>query len=322
MTYKQELYETPAVLRRVLAERVDAPLKDAQERIFCGCGTSYYLGGQAAKLCCAQGLAARAVDAIELLEQPPRCAEGSVYVFISRSGNSQETVLAMEAVKAAGGHTFYLGCSGESRLAAGCEGAYVLPYANETLVLESYSFYAQLAALLRCCGLALEEDIPRQAAEALEAGAACYAERVAGMDIHRILCLSAPFYTPLAREMMLKHGEITQLPSESWGILEFRHGPRSWADEHCLILGAAGVKTAAWDRRVEQELISYGCRVLWYGGEPAEGAYTIPLRAKRGSAAEVLSLLAFHTALAVEIGQARGTTPERLRHVVHNVGEL
>lgn len=88
-----------------------------------------------------------------------------------------------------------------------------------------------------------------------------------------MICLGAPFYLPLLKELMLKNGEITQKFSEVWGLLEFRHGPRSWADRDCLVTAVPGVRTLAYDRRVAEELVSYGCRVLWCGPEPPPGRW-------------------------------------------------
>ncbi len=323
MIYKEELFRTPDILRRVLRESTDSLLGDAKRLLFVGCGTSRYIGAQLERLCRAVGREAAALDAVEVLEHPAEKSGGEVAVYISRSGRSRETVLAAEELRRRGVAGFYLGCTPASPLDTLCDSARVIPWAEETLVLESFSYYAQLLLGAVCCGLPVGGDIPPLVSDALsrgeEAGRAIVRDR--GIP-SRIISLASGFYAPLHREMMLKDGEITQLPVESWGNLEFRHGPRSWADETTLIHMIPGTLTRAWDVRVAEELISYGCPLLYYGGDAPEGAMCADPAAPRETTAEVLAAAAFHTAVAAEIGLARGTSPERLRHVVHNVGNL
>ena len=322
ISYQEELFRTPEILARVMKEGPEPALLQARRIVFCGCGTSLYIGGQLAELCLRAGREACAADAVRLWERPaPR--EGDIYIYISRSGNSQETVLAQERMKGLGAESFYLGCAPESRLDRSCDHARVLPYANETNILESFSFYAQLLLGGLCFGLEADPGIPETVASALERGreyGRVWTESRQAPS--RILSLGAPLYLPLQREMMLKDGEITGLPVESWGNLEFRHGPRSWADETTLIHFMPGQGTREWDRNAAAELADYGCPVLYYGEDAPEGTVPAPTGAGSGSLAEVLAAAAFHTALSTEIGKAHGTRPEALRHVVHNVSAL
>lgn len=176
--------------------------------------------------------------------------------------------------------------------------------------------------LALCCGLKVSPRTPDLARAALEQAEAIYRSALTGMEIRRMICLGAPFYLPLLKELMLKNGEITQKFSEVWGLLEFRHGPRSWADRDCLVTAVPGVRTLAYDRRVAEELVSYGCRVLWCGPEPPAGTLAVKLEAAVRSVEECLALLTFQTGLAAEIGRACGVDADHLRHVVDSVGEL
>lgn len=321
-SYKEELFSTPERMRYALDETPRQELLNAAKLIFCGCGTSYYLGAQCAQICRVNGREASAVDAIELFTRYARPEKDAAYIFISRSGNSEETVRAASIVKDSGAFAFYLGCAYHSRLAALCDASAILPYGEETLILESYSYYVQMAAALRCCGIAIDERLPGLMKEALEDGQAAYSWWVKGRNISRIISLASPFYRPLHREMMLKDGEISQLPTEEWGILEFRHGPRCWCDETTLIHMVSEPDTREWDIKVAKELLEYGCPVIWYGDDGPEGCYKLSYDVSHRSAEEALLFGVFHTSIAVEIGRERNTCPENLRHIVHNVGGL
>ena len=322
MTYKEELFATPERIIRAIDEDVQPELVTASHLVFCGCGTSYYLGAQCAAICRNAGREANAVDAIDLISHHTLPRTDCTYIFISRSGNSDETVRAASLVAQSGAYTFYLGCTAQSRLDNICAASRILLYGNETLVLESYSYYIQMIAALRCCGITLDNKLPGLVRKALECGEQRFSEWLKHREISRIISLSSPFYRPLHREMMLKDGEITQLPREEWGILEFRHGPRCWCDETTLIHVVSEQATRDWDTKVAKELIGYGCPVIWYGDDAPEGCYQISFDIPHRSAEETLLFGAFHTCLAVEIGRERNTTPENLRYVVHNVGDI
>jgi len=322
ISYKKELYMTPERLGYAIAETEHSVLQKAEKLVFCGCGTSYYLGNQCAQICRANGRKADAVDAIELISGQHEPDLKDTYVFISRSGNSEETVRAATAVKDKRVYAFYLGCTYHSRLSNICDDERILPYGNEKLILESYSYYVQLAAALRCCGIKLDEKLPGLLAQALAEGESGFYYWLRMRKISRIISLASPFYRPLHREMMLKDGEISQLPVEEWGILEFRHGPRSWCGDTTLIHIVSSQSTRQWDINVAKELVSYGCPVIWYGEDAPEGCFSVKFDIEHQSAEEVLLFGAFHTSIAVEIGRSLGTCPENLRHIVHNVGGL
>ena len=320
--YREELYRTPEILERVLTQGPEPLLIQAPELIFCGCGTTYYLSAQLARLCAARGRCAGAVEAVELLDGPLRARPGAVVCFLSRSGESAETVEAMHAVRAEGYATFYLGCTEGSALDRGCGASRVLPFAKEQLVLESFSFSAQLLCLALCCGVEVSPQLPQLVCRALLLGGELYRRELAGMDIRRMICLGAPFYMPLLRELSLKNGELTRKFSEVWGLLEFRHGPRSWADEGCLITAVPGLRTLEYDCRAADELATYGCRVVWCGPSPRKGMLHAALGTTRRSVEEVLALTAFQNSLAAEIGRVCGVDAASLPHVVHSVGTL
>ena len=157
INYCDELFQTPEIITRILSDDIPRFSQIEFPVVFCGCGTSYYIGGQIARLCRAKGKEV--------------CG---TYVFISRSGNSRETVLAMLKVRESGGDTVYLGCEEMSFLNRECGRRVLLPYAQEKNVLASFSFYAQFLAGCICCGLETERNIADMVSSALVRSRDCY----------------------------------------------------------------------------------------------------------------------------------------------------
>lgn len=324
MTYIDELYQTPEVLGKVLNEQKEERLIKASMLVFCGCGTSWYMAQQMAFLCKKNNRKAMAVEAVTLLEEEiSEFPDGTCCVFISRSGDSAETVMAMQKIRQFSNvFTFYLGCTRNSSLALQCQASRIIEYAKETIPLESFSFYAQFLCLALCCGIPAAKDIPAQVKRTFSLSERVFSEHIGNMEIKRIICLGSPFYMPLLKEMMLKNGEITQISSEVWGILEFRHGPRTWASENCLITVVPGEKTRKWDENVARELAGYGCKVLWYAEQPLEGTVFVKRTALYGTVEDILSITGFQTSLAALIGRQVGVDAARLHHLSYQVEEI
>ena len=324
MKYRDELHRTPEILITVIDAKPDAPLAEAPRLVFSGCGPSSSIAGQLANLCTAQGKSAGTVEAVAIMDSFSAVeAPGTVFVFISRSGNSMETVIAARRVRQEGLPTFYVGCTEDSTLDRECERSRVIGFARETLALESFSYGAQMLYLALICGLDVARDsIPTGVEDALGLAHEVFTEHLSERHIGRIIFLGAPFYMPLLKEMRLKSGEITQKCSEEWGVLEFRHGPRSWADEECLIAVLPGIRTYDYDKRVAKELVNYGSAVMWLGRDPIHGVLNVEWPATKYSVEEVLTLSAFFTGLAVEIGESRGIDAAHLKNLQYAVQEL
>lgn len=302
----------------------DKVLVEASRVVFCGCGTSFYIAEQLANLCMEQGKRAGAVEAVAVIESSaPDEAPGTVFVFISRSGNSMETVIAARQVRRWGFPTYYVGCTEDSTLDRECDRSRVIGFAREKLAVESFSYAAQMLCLALTCGLHVSCDrIPTGVKDALDLGREFFRGHLSERDIGRIIFLGANFYMPLLKEMRLKSGEITQKCSEAWGVLEFRHGPRSWADEKCLIAVVPGIRTYDYDRQVATELVDYGSTVIWLGRDPVQSVLNVELPATKYSLEEILTLSAFFTGLAVEIGESCGIDAAHLKNLQYAVQEL
>lgn len=324
MNYFDALNQTPEIWKLAAETPPNRLLSDEAAIVLCGCGTSFYMAAQLANLLKIRGRDATAAEAADFFSDQPHVPDPKKrYVFISRSGESMESVLAMREAKRAFCRTFYVGCARDSTLARECDGMGLVEFAKEPMILESYSFGAQMLCLWRCMGLIAGPEATYTCAQnALKAAQDVYEARCMGMNASRLIALGAPFYMPLMREVMLKNGEITKLPSEAWGILEYRHGPRSWIDENSLVTLIPGEKSAAFEEKVAQELAGYGARVLWLGQNAPGGTLRVALDQEKFGIMDVLSVSLFTMALAARIGEGRkidAANPARLLYAVEDL---
>jgi glucosamine--fructose-6-phosphate aminotransferase (isomerizing) len=210
-----------------------------RERVFVGCGTSYYVAEAAAanwtKL---TGKSARAVPASEVLLFPDllRLEAGETQaVIISRSGKTSEAIRAAEAFARRRIATFGITCVAGSELTKVCESTAVIAAADEQSLVMTRSFSTMLLGLTL---LAAEVGGKRDYASAINTLAeqvlvkieSC-SERVENFAAERsfddyIYLGQGPFFS-IAREGCLKITEMSCSYAQAYHTLEFRHGPKA-----------------------------------------------------------------------------------------------
>jgi glutamine---fructose-6-phosphate transaminase (isomerizing) len=249
-----EIVQSQGARLQELAEGVD-------EIVFTGCGSG--LNAAVAIAPCFQkvtGMRARAVPAAEIVFYPEtvfdRCSHYLV-VSISRSGSTTEVVNAQQAVAEWGYATLAVTCHPSSPLARGADAALVLEPANEASVTTTQSLTSMILCGQTMAGIvgsdeeyldqlgqlpALGRDLIKPAHEV--------GRRVAQeADITRFAFVASGPLRGLAREAQLKVKEMVRAPSDSYPLLDFRHGPKSNVNERMLITLLSGDAT----RRVEVE---------------------------------------------------------------------
>jgi glucosamine--fructose-6-phosphate aminotransferase (isomerizing) len=87
---------------------------------------------------------------------------------------------------------------------------------------------------------------------------------------------SGPFYG-IARECQLKIKEMTLLPSDSYPLMDYRHGPNSNVDMHMLITMLCSDSGRQWERECADELMRYGGQLLVISNSPVLGKHTSEL---------------------------------------------
>jgi glucosamine--fructose-6-phosphate aminotransferase (isomerizing) len=191
----------------------------------------------------------------------------TLFVTVSRSGETTETIRALEHFQAASmGDIIVVTCYPESRLAQLAQYVISVPDAQEKSVAQTRSFSNMLLAVIWLISRNIPSDLPAVFAEVgqqLIAENVAMAERI-GRDksIERLFFLgSGPMYG-LANEAMLKMKEMSLSYSESFHFHEFRHGPMSMVDGHSLIVGLISDSARAQQYTLLREMKALGARTL------------------------------------------------------------
>jgi glucosamine--fructose-6-phosphate aminotransferase (isomerizing) len=294
-----------------------------EQLVFTGCGSTHYLALAAAALAQQElGTSARGLPASEIWLYPassylPR--RQTLLIAISRSGETTETVRAVEAFKRRGtGHVLTLSCYPGRALATAGNFNLVLTAGQEESVAQTRAFsalYLATVALTLLWKGANDGDRPLSALDRLpEIGRMLlrnYAPLTASLgrnsEIERFYFLgSGPRYG-LASELSLKMKEMSLSHSEPFNFLEFRHGPQSMVNDRTLMIGLRGETNRDYENAVLEEMRARGAQILCMDEHDADVAFAsgLPEALRNVLYLPVGQMLAFERALS------RGLDPDR-----------
>ncbi len=253
----KEIHEQPQVVERVLRGRLDDRFATAHlgglnidprearaiRRVkILGCGSAYYSGLLGAQLI--EELArvqADAEPASEFRYRSPVIEEGTLYIAVSQSGETYDTLAAVQEVKRKGGRAIGVINTVGSTIARECDGGVYLHAGPEVSVTSTKTFTATatvfallalhlarirdmspadglriVAGLRRLPGqiaevLSREEEIETAAKELAQYPGMFFIGRVRGW--------------PVAREGAQKLKEVSYLHAEAYPASELKHGP-------------------------------------------------------------------------------------------------
>ncbi len=336
----KEIHEQPQVVERVLRGRLDDRFATAHlgglnidprearaiRRVkILGCGSAYYSGLLGAQLI--EELArvpADAEPASEFRYRSPVIEEGTLYIAVSQSGETYDTLAAVQEVRRKGGRAIGVINTVGSTIARECEGGVYLHAGPEVSVTSTKTFTATatvfallalhlarirdmspadgqriVAGLRKLPGqiaeiLAMEEEIAAAAKDLAEYTGMFFIGRVRGW--------------PVAREGAQKLKEVSYLHAEAYPASELKHGP--------LALVGPALPTVAVlpeDELLEKNLGTLGeirarqGRVLVIGHSGAAGRVTDDVLVVPRNEPELdpillsvpLQLLAYHAAVAL-----------------------
>jgi glucosamine--fructose-6-phosphate aminotransferase (isomerizing) len=271
-------------------------------------------------------MVARAAPASDLWLFPSawlRPGRPTLLVAISRSGETSETVRAVEAFRAGGhGDTLAITCYPTSRLARSCRWAIETPAGQEQSVAQTRSFTSMMLAV---AWLLAADEAPHPVSrlvspcERLLQDAGETAARL-GRDhsFDRFYYLGSGPLFGLANEAMLKMKEMSLSQAEAFHFLEFRHGPMSMAGPGSLVIGLMSDSAQSHERAVLADMRSLGAVTLALApvADPelaqtcdrtivTDGELTSLWRAPLFL--PFLQLLAYHRAMARELDPDRPT---------------
>ncbi|MGI9270826.1 MAG: glutamine--fructose-6-phosphate transaminase (isomerizing) [Woeseiaceae bacterium] len=268
---QKEIHEQAQAVSRTLAERIangkvlDAAFgpkaNDALDSTkgvhIIACGTSFHAGlvarywiEQLCRLPCTVEIAS------EYRYRSPVVPEGTLFVSISQSGETADTLAALRAAKESGYVSTLTICnSPESSMVRESDLAMMTHAGPEIGVASTKAFTTQLAALaLLTIALArragLEEkqeralvaqlaDLPALIEEVLTLDAAIESLAKHFSDKHHALFLGRGVQNPVAMEGALKLKEISYIHAEAYAAGELKHGPLALVDEDMPVVAVA-----------------------------------------------------------------------------------
>jgi glutamine---fructose-6-phosphate transaminase (isomerizing) len=352
----KEIHEQPAALQATLAGRLyadgavdlselnlDLASPGVERVVVVACGTAYHAGllGKYA----IERLARVPVEvavASEYRYADPIGDEKTLVIAISQSGETTDTLAAVEAARAFGGRVLAVTNTRGSLITREADAVLLTKAGPEVGVASTKTFLAQVAALyLLALGLAgargaspAEElaDIglglrrsPEKIEEALGLLEGRMGEAVGVFAGARCaLFLGRGHLFPAALEGALKLKEISYLPAEGYPAGEMKHGPIALVDEQCPVVAVLGEgllreKTLS---NVE-ETVARGARVIAIaheGDEAAERVARVALPVPE--VPEILTPLVSTVPLqllAYHVAKARGLNVDKPRNLAKSV---
>ena len=259
---RKEIHDQPDALRRALRGRLDERFATARlggisldarqlravRRVkFLGCGSAYYAGQMGAVL--VEELAripADAEPASEFRYRNPVVDPDTLYVAISQSGETIDTLMAVQELKRKGGQVLGAVNVVGSAIAREC-GSGIFLHAGPEIAVASTKALTNMATSFAMLGLLLGRVRDLSAAqgqrivEGLRALPGQIGEVLAGEDqiaavAHRFAGAEHMFFIgrvrgwPVAREGAQKLKEISYVHAEAYQAAELKHGPLALID--------------------------------------------------------------------------------------------
>lgn len=353
----KEIFEQPQTIFDSLRGRLDAKhgtltmggmreyadvLSNAKRIIIVACGTSWHAGLIAEymieELC---RIPVEVEYASEFRYRNPVVGPGDVIIAVSQSGETADTLVAIESAKEKG--AIILGvCNvvGSSIARLSHAGAYTHA-GPEIGVASTKAFTAQLAVLC-LVGLKLAADkgtvtpqrfqhlldeleqIPEKVAIALKLDDQIKAVAAKYKDARDFLYLGRGYNFPVALEGALKLKEISYIHAEGYPAAEMKHGPIALVDEHLPVVIVA-TKDSYYEKVVSniQEIKARKGKVI---AVVTEGDQIIPpmaddvifVPAADEMVAPIISVIPLQL-LAYHIGVLKGLDVDKPRNLAKSV---
>jgi glucosamine--fructose-6-phosphate aminotransferase (isomerizing) len=268
----KEIFEQPKTIFDCLRGRLDAEagritmagvenhidkLKNASRIIIVACGTSWHAGLLAEyifeELC---RIPVEVEYASEFRYRNPVIREGDVIIAISQSGETADTIVAIESAKAKGAFIFgVVNVVGSSIARISHAGTYTHA-GPEIGVASTKAFTGQVAVLtMMALKIAIEkgtidrsrymnllkelQDLPEKVKKALEENENIKAIALKYKDASDALYLGRGYNFPIALEGALKLKEISYIHAEGYPAAEMKHGPIALVEETLPVIFVA-----------------------------------------------------------------------------------
>ncbi len=302
----KEIHEQPGALGATLAGRLDArgaadlsevglDLASVERVVIVACGTAYHAGLLGKSII--ERLARTPVEvavASEYRYSDPIGDERTLVVAISQSGETTDTLAALEAARGFGAKVLAITNTQGSLITREADAVLLTKAGPEIGVAATKTFLTQLAAinllalsLAGAKGTVADERLlelgrelrraPEKVEETLEMLAGRVEQAAAIFEEARCsLFLGRGVSYPVALEGALKLKEISYVPSEGYPAGEMKHGPIALVDERCPVVAVLGEGTLRTKTLSNvEETVARGARVIAVAGEGDTGARRI-----------------------------------------------
>ncbi|HKV41754.1 MAG TPA: SIS domain-containing protein, partial [Blastocatellia bacterium] len=318
------------------------PLEAHTDIILTGCGSSYNLSRCAAFAWSALiGRPVSAVPSSELMNFPERYLNADAHplvIAISRTGGTTEVELAVERLRAGyGAATLAITGHSDTSIAKICDDEVAFDECPEESVVMTQAFTCMLLGLYLLAdevtgkrfktgleaipvlignALSRSEGVARALVERVDDGGnAQRAEDASGSArITHFFFLGSGAMKGLADEGALKMTEMALTAANSYGLLEFRHGPKAALDPEALVVAFPSSPEGPYLDTLLGEVEATGSRMLLVGDPrqletpvPREGLQSIDLDTELPDCfrpalyAHVTHLMAYFRARSLEI---------------------
>ena len=276
-----------------------------------GCGTSYHLAQSVAATFNLRGLQALAVPGGEWSRRRTAYLPDGLrthVIGLSRSGESTETVQALEVSRKAGFAVTAVTCEQRSSITRQADHViYAQTHADEGIVMTASASLLLLEGL-RLAGVEIGPDVTAAAQETLLALDAHLPGALDGRS--HLVFLGAGALYGVAAEGSIKVQEMSLSHVQTYHPMEYRHGPVSLIDDTSLVVLLYSDETRGEEVRIAAELQHKGARVIGFGG-PGD----VELPACGPSEVRGLVVLPALQLLGERVAQARGLDTGAPRHL-------
>lgn len=235
--------------------------------VFVGCGTSFNLALSLAAYANSLKRKAIAVPGAEWLNRPssfwPEWQKTHV-VALSRSGETTETVAAAKASRAAGAFVTAVTVEPESALAKNCDQLICSPTHPDEGIVMTVSASLMVLLSLQMIGQTVPASVVASARKLADTLDAALPDIIRDRS-HFVFLGSGPLFG-IALEGALKLMEMSQLMTQAFHPLEYRHGPISLVDEKTAAIMLYSSDQRQAEAKLVGELREKGAVVIGIGG--------------------------------------------------------
>lgn len=353
----KEIFEQPTSIADCMRGRLNASegrlllggirdyanaLVNAEKIVIVACGTSWHAGLVAEYIF--EDICRIPIEveyASEFRYRNPVIKEGDIVIAISQSGETADTLAAIELAKSKGAIVFgVVNTVGSSISRATHEGAY-LHAGPEIGVASTKAFTAQLTVLIMIAlrianrkgtiteqkyrELLMElEAIPNKVKKALESDQKIREIAALFKNTTNFLYLGRGYNFPVALEGALKLKEISYIHAEGYPAAEMKHGPIALIDENMPVVFIA-TRDSSYDKIISniQEVKSRKGKVIAIVTEgdvliPEMADFTIEVPACHEALMPLLSVIPLQL-LSYHIAVLRGANVDQPRNLAKSV---